>query len=328
MVDENVNTEVISDLRYSSRKLIRELGMLELNKPHLNRTPQHWHTLIEIYNQPGITIAKLGNILILTYSTILRIVSSLLKEQLVSSKNGIDKRENYLYITEKGIQELIYINEYSNTKIKGAFEFLSEDDQQQIVEAIKKYAMALEKSRVLREQIKINTLSTARTLRKQIISMVEDIQRNEFSLPITDDINAGILKAEAEFYYNKSYNFWYAINNTGEIIGCIGLIKIDEENAEIKKFFVRKQFRGKGVAKKLMHTLIKSAVKHHFKKIFLGTVDTLLAAQKFYKKYGFSQINEHDLPKKFNRCPIDTVFFMADCKVLEAHGLNINGIRL
>ena len=312
-----MNTQTISALRHSSRKLVRELGILELNKPHLNRTPQHWHSLIEIHNQPGITIAKLGNLLLLTYSTISRIVSSLMNEQLVTSKNGIDKRENYLYLTEKGIHEIKNINEYSDTKIKGAFEFLSEDEQNQILEAIQIYELALEKSRLLREQIKINTLSTSRTIRKQIISLIEDIQKDEFSLPITDEINACILKAETDFYYNKSYNFWYAINNTGEIIGCIGLKKIDEDNAEIKKFFVHKQFRGKGVAKKLMHTLIKSALKHHFKSLFLGTVETLLAAQKFYNKYGFSRINEHCLPKEFSKCPIDTVFFMADCETLE-----------
>jgi len=314
-----MNTKTISELRYSSRKLVRELGMLELNKPHLNRTPQHWHALIEIYNQPGITIAKLGSLLLLTYSTISRIVSSLLKERLVTSKSGVDKRENYLYITEKGLSEIKNINEYSDTKIKGAFEFLSEDEQDQIIAAIQKYALALEKSRILREQIKINTLSTSRTIRKQIISLIEDIQKNEFSLAITDEINVGILKAETEFYYNKSYNFWYATSNTGEIIGCIGLKKIDEDNAELKKFFVHKQFRGKGVAKKLMHTLIKSALKHHFKNLFIGTVEILQAAQKFYIKYGFFPINEDCLPKEFSKCPIDTVFFMADCKALETN---------
>ncbi len=312
-----MSTKTISELRYSSRKLVRELGMLELNKPHLNRTPQHWHSLIEIHNQPGITITKLGNVLLLTFSTISRIVSSLLKEQLIISKTGVDKRENYLYITEKGINEIKHINEYSDTKIKGAFEFLSEEERNQIIDAIQKYALALEKSRVLREQIKINTLSTSRTLRKQIIALIEDIQKIEFSLPIIDEINACILKAETEFYYNKSYNFWYAINDSGKIIGCIGLKKIDEDNAEIKKFFVHKQYRGKGVAKKLMHTLIKSALKHHFKNLFLGTVETLVAAQTFYKKYGFSQIDEQSLPKEFSKCPIDTVFFKADCKTLE-----------
>lgn len=310
--------KIISKLRYSSRKLVRELGMLELNKPHLNRTPQHWHSLIEIHNQPGITIAKLGNLLLLPYSTISRIVNSLQREQLVTSKSGIDKRENFLYITEKGMHEIKNINDYSDTKIKGAFEFLSEDEQNQILEAIQVYASALEKSRLLREQIKINTLSTSRTLRKQIVSLIEDIQKNEFSLPITDEINACILKAETDFYYNKSYNFWYATDNKGEIIGCIGLKKIDDDNAELKKFFVHKQFRSKGVAKKLMHTLIKSASKHSFKNLFLGTVETLSAAQKFYDNYGFSRINEHDLPKGFNKCPIDTVFFRADCGTLEA----------
>ncbi|MDP1723930.1 MAG: GNAT family N-acetyltransferase [Alphaproteobacteria bacterium] len=147
--------------------------------------------------------------------------------------------------------------------------------------------------------------------------MIEHIQKNEFLLPITDDINACILKAEEDFYYNNSYNFWYAVDNNGIIIGSIGLKKIDNHRGEIKKFFVEQQYRKKGVAQKLMATLVKAAHKHHFDELYLGTVDTLQAAQSFYKKYGFSQITAQQLPLGFNICPVDTVFFKSNVKDLQ-----------
>lgn len=309
--------ESINSLREVSRKLIRELGILQLNQAHLKKAPQHWHALIEIAKEPAITTSQLGNMLLLSVSSTSRIVNALIDQELVSFKEGTDKREKYLHITKKGQIEVAYMDEFSNTKIKGAFEFLTDKDQDKIIHAIQKYGEALEQSRLIREQVKIHTLSTSRAIRKQLIAMIEHIQKGEFLLPITDDLNACILRAEEEFYYNNSYNFWYAVDKNGAVIGSIGLKKIDDHTGEIKKFFVAQNYRGKGVAPKLMNTLIKAASKHHFNSLYLGTVDTLHAAHGFYQKYGFSRIDEKQLPPGFQIGPLDTVFFKVTVENLQ-----------
>ena len=304
-----LNEKLVSGLRSSARKLVRELGMLELSTSRANKKPQECHVLIEVSANPNITIGKLGRLLVLSASSISRIVSALINEGLVTIESGNDNREKYLHITGKGKLELKKIDEYSHFKIQGASEFLTETEQQQIINALQKYADALEKSRLAREQIKIHTLSTSRPIRKQIVNMIEYIQKKEFSLPITPAINASVLKAEEEFYFNNSYNFWYAIDNAGTVIGSIGLKKIDQQNAEIKKFFVNKNYRSKGVARKLLAALAKSAAKHKFKNLYLGTVAVLQAAQSFYSKYGFIKINAKELPANFAKCGLDNVFF-------------------
>jgi N-acetylglutamate synthase-like GNAT family acetyltransferase len=118
-----------------------------------------------------------------------------------------------------------------------------------------------------------------------------------------------VLKAEEEFYYNHSYNFWYAVNDEGKILGSIGLKKNSSHYGEIKKLFVIKDYRGKGVAQKLMDTLLKAALKHKFEFLVLGTVDRLHAAHKFYSKFGFTLINQKDLPRGFEENPLDNLFF-------------------
>lgn len=100
-------------------------------------------------------------------------------------------------------------------------------------------------------------------------------------------------------------------------IASIGLKQIDDHTGEIKKFFVAQNYRGKGVAAKLMNTLIKAASKHHLKNLYLGTVDTLHAAYGFYQKYGFSKISEKQLPSGFQIVPIDTVFFKVTLEGLQ-----------
>lgn len=309
--------EQIDVLRQSSRKLVRELGMLQLNTANYQETPGHWHAIIEISREPGITISKLGNLLLMSTSTISRLIKSLVEKGIVTLSEGQDKREKYLSLTDQGLLEMQKINAFSRSKILGAFEFLTEQEIVQIIESISKYANALEKSRLVKDDIKIVTLSTSRTIRKQIIQMIENIQKNEFSIPITDEINLCILKAEKDFYFNNSYNFWYAIDSNGNIIGSIGLKKIDKNYGEIKKLFVVKAYRNKGVAQKLMNSLIKASIKHHFDFLVLGTVDKLHAAHKFYNKYGFEQIQQKELPSAFQICPLDNIFFKTSVRDLK-----------
>ncbi len=301
--------ETINTLREFSRKLVRELGILQLSQPHLKKAPQHWHALTEIAKEPNITPSQLGILLLLSVSSTSRIVNALIDQGLVDFKEGVDKREKQLHLTKEGQLEVARMDEFSNTKIKGAFEFLTDEDQDQIVRAIQKYGAALEKSRLIREHVKIHTLSTSRTIRKQIMAMIKNIQTSEFLLAVTDEMNACILRAEEDFYYNNSYNFWYAVDENGAIIGSIGLKKIDDTTGEIKKFFVAQNYRGKGVAQKLMNALVKTASKHGFKSLYLGSVDVLHAAHAFYRKQGFSQITEKQLPAGFQKFLLDSVFF-------------------
>lgn len=304
--------EETEKLRYLSRKLVRELGMLQLDQSDSTITPGHWHALIEIEKDPGLTISKLGALLLMSISRISRLTTSLSKKGLIEFKAGLDKREKYLSLTATGQETVKNIDDFSENKIEGAFKFLKESDMVEIINAIDKYSNALEQSRLLGSDIKIATLSTSRVIRKQIISMISEIQTNEFSIPINKDTNTCILKAEHYFYYDNSYNFWYAVTDNGQIIGSIGLRKINNCCGEIKKFFVIKEYRGTGVAKKLMLTLINAALKHSFNKLYLGSVDILKAAHNFYEKYGFIKIVRSKLPKEFELCELDSVFYEAE----------------
>lgn len=304
-------------LRHYSRKLVRELGMLQLDKVDAKEQPSYWHTLIEINKEPDLTISKLSQLLLISLPTVSRIVCALIKDGLVSVREGLDKRERFLRVTEKGKDKIHYIDEYSNAKIKRAFHFLTLEDREQLIHAIEKYAAALEQGRVIREQIKILKLSTSRTLRKQIIYMIEQIQINEFHIPITPEINSPILKAEDEYYYHRTCNFWYAVDGQGAIIGCIGLKKLNEKQGEVKKFFVIPEYRGLGVAQQLMNNLVKNSLKHGFTELFLGTVEQLSAARHFYAKNGFKPIKKELLPLQFKLSPVDTHFYVGDTNEVD-----------
>lgn len=301
--------DMIRQFRFGARKLVRELGILDLDATQLGHSPKYWHALIEISQHPNITLAALAQLLVLTPSTMTRLVGALIKDKLIKSISGLDKREKYLVLTPKGGEAIAKVDAFSNKKILGAFQFLTEDERVDIANALLKYANALERSRQQGANVEIHTLSTSRVLRKQIIKFITSIQKDEFNIPVNDEINIGILKAENEYHYHRSCNFWYAVDEAGCIIGSIGLKKIGDHEGELKKFFVAEAYRGKGVAQQLFETLMAAARKHQFAYLYLGTVNKLASARRFYEKAGFEPVPKKQLPSGFDVCHLDTHFY-------------------
>ena len=93
-------------------------------------------------------------------------------------------------------------------------------------------------------------------------------------------------------YINDGGNLWIALDEDENVIGTIALKKHNNEEAEIKMLYVRKDYRGKGLSKELYNKLIEKSKEMNFNRIFLGTYDRLERAIYFYKKVGFKQIEE------------------------------------
>lgn len=102
-----------------------------------------------------------------------------------------------------------------------------------------------------------------------------------------------LIKNDDNSIYSKSGgNLWIAINESGEIVGTIATYKYDYESVELKRLYVRKDFRGTGLARVLYGTALNFCKEKSFKKIFLGTYDRLETAIHFYLKRGFNEIEE------------------------------------
>jgi len=85
-------------------------------------------------------------------------------------------------------------------------------------------------------------------------------------------------------YIYRSRIFIYQMQN--EIIAIAAVLKKEKNIYEIKNIAVRKDFQRMGIGKELIKTL-----KFIFlgKKLIVGTADTSINAQKFYKSCGFKR---------------------------------------
>jgi N-acetylglutamate synthase-like GNAT family acetyltransferase/DNA-binding MarR family transcriptional regulator len=305
----------INELRSCSRQLLREWGILKLFYQD-SLTPSHYHALLELHNGAN-SITQLSERLILDISTVSRLINKLEAEGYVQSQKIRDKRVKQITLTRKGHVEIARIDQFSDKLIIDAFDHTSQQDQEKILEGIRLYATALEKSRLMMDDLQIRTLKKDRVLRNRIVDMIYEIQTNELNADVDRSINLGIVDAEDSYYFKGKCNFWYATDKDNKLAGCIGLKYVNEYEAELNKCFVAPAYRGKGLSQRLIRKLIERAAQLGIERIYLGTVDYFVWAHRFYEKIGFKQINEKELPSNFKKCPADSVFYCGNVDELK-----------
>lgn len=79
-----------------------------------------------------------------------------------------------------------------------------------------------------------------------------------------------------------------------EFAGCIALKKLEDDGAcEMKRLYVKPEFRKNKIAKKLVDSLMDSAVEKGYSVIKLDTLNKLQPAIKLYQQFGFYEISPY-----------------------------------
>lgn len=90
----------------------------------------------------------------------------------------------------------------------------------------------------------------------------------------------------------------------GQTAGCVALRKLDKYRCEIKRLYVRREFRGNGVGNALTDRLIQDAKQIGYKHILLDTFPFLERAIAMYRARGFREI------EKYNDSPMASTIYM------------------
>lgn len=125
-------------------------------------------------------------------------------------------------------------------------------------------------------------------------------QVNEFIISIfVDEYGFEECRRELEEQDNYAYiknggNFWIAVNENDDVVGTMALRKHNDEEMELKKLYVRSDYRGKGLSKELYSKAMDVSKDKKIQRIFLGTYNKLETAENFYKRRGFELYDEKD----------------------------------
>ncbi|MCH9025397.1 MAG: GNAT family N-acetyltransferase, partial [candidate division Zixibacteria bacterium] len=72
-----------------------------------------------------------------------------------------------------------------------------------------------------------------------------------------------------------------------KIAGCVALWKVNDQVCEMKRLWVRPEFRGKKIGRQLAEFVIEQARLIGYAKMKLDTIDTMTEAIKLYDSLGF-----------------------------------------
>lgn len=125
------------------------------------------------------------------------------------------------------------------------------------------------------------------TLIRKVFEEYDIPQKNTvYSDPTTDDLYALFMHPRSVLWVTLS-------NNT--ILGCCGIYPtegLEEDCAELVKFYLKQEARGKGIGKQLMQLCFQSAKEMGYTKIYLESFPGFSEAIAMYEKYGFKRLSE------------------------------------
>ena len=75
--------------------------------------------------------------------------------------------------------------------------------------------------------------------------------------------------------------------------GCVALRRVDSGTGEMKRMYVREQYRGSGLGRRLAVAVIDEAKKKNCKRVVLDTLPKLTSAIALYRDLGFRECDPY-----------------------------------
>ena len=92
-------------------------------------------------------------------------------------------------------------------------------------------------------------------------------------------------------YMQRGGLFEVLEDETGTLIGTVGLYPHGDGVCELRKMYLLPSARGRGLGKKIMDRILVEARRLGFRRIELETAGALVEAIGLYERYGFKAIN-------------------------------------
>jgi ribosomal protein S18 acetylase RimI-like enzyme len=89
-----------------------------------------------------------------------------------------------------------------------------------------------------------------------------------------------------------------------ELVGCVALRALSKEVAEMKRLYVKPEYRGNRIGRELAEIIIDMARKMGFQKMVLDTMMEMKTAQQLYLQLGF-----YPIPPYRNQDPAKVICF-------------------
>ncbi|WP_374960215.1 GNAT family N-acetyltransferase [Gilvibacter sp.] len=104
-----------------------------------------------------------------------------------------------------------------------------------------------------------------------------------------EDYDREVLSKVEQYIIGPGGHIFFAVES-GVVMGCVALLRIEDDLFELTKMAVSPAARGKGIGQKLMQHCIAFAKSQNWKGLLLYSNRILENAIHIYRKYGFKEI--------------------------------------
>lgn len=101
---------------------------------------------------------------------------------------------------------------------------------------------------------------------------------------------------EVRSHYFDNNGTFLVIVDDGKVVGCGAIRRLSDDICELKRMWLLKEYRGRGLGMKLAQRLLDFARNTGYKKVRLDTLDEQkqALALKLYKRLGFYAIDRYN----------------------------------
>ena len=104
--------------------------------------------------------------------------------------------------------------------------------------------------------------------------------------------------------YNLPKGCLMMVYDDDKAIGCAAIREFENATAELKRMYLKPEYRGHKIGKTLLELMIMKAKELGYTKIRLDTLPQMKKALQLYKKFGFIEIDSY----RFN--PVEGTVYM------------------
>ena len=145
--------------------------------------------------------------------------------------------------------------------------------------------------------------------RKEVISLFDEYTRMLVSLDPSFRLYLDIQHYEDEVRdleakYAPPSGRLYLLLVDGMAAGCIALRRLDDGRCELKRLYVRPQYRGRGYSRLMLDRIVSDARAIGYTLMLLDSLPELGSALSLYHSYGFVETG------CYNDSPVENTVFM------------------
>ncbi len=283
----------VDAVRRFNRFFTRRVGVL---REGLLRSPYSLaeaRILFEVAHREDPTASDLSRELGLDPGYLSRILGNLGRQGLVEKiRSETDGRQRLLELTSSGREAFSLLDRRSREEVKDMIDKLSEGDQQRLLDAMRTIEVILGGDSKFSEPFLLRQHEPGDM--GWIVHRHGVLYAREYGWD--ERFEALVARITADFiddYDPASERCWIA-EMGGEIVGCVFLVKADNETAKLRLLLVEPRARGLGLGNRLVEECIRLARNRGYTKIALWTNSVLNAARNIYEEQGFELVEEEE----------------------------------